>query len=143
MRGRGSCGRRPLAVSGVLLGLATIAGAVGAHALRPYWPTQRLQVYDTAVRYQFYHSLGLLGIGLLLRTEGLRAADRDRQEADHGQVRILRTAAWLVSAGIVLFSGSLNALTLGVPRWVGVVTPVGGMALIGGWLLFAYGVWCG
>ena len=126
MRSAGPCGRRPLAASGVLLALATIAGAVGAHVLHSHWRAERMQVYDTAVRYQFYHSLGLLGIGLLLRTEG---------------PRILRTSAWLVFAGIVLFSGSLYALALGAPHWVGIATPFGGVALISGWLLFACGVW--
>lgn len=140
MQGTRSCGRQPLAASGVLLALATVAGAVGVHVLRSRWPAERLQVYDTAVRYQFYHSLGLLGMGLLLRGEGLRAADAQRQGRDPRVPRSLRMAARLVFAGIVLFSGSLYALTLGAPRWVGMVTPLGGVALIGGWLLFAFGI---
>ncbi len=65
-------------------------------------------MYETAVRYQFYHSLGLLGIGLALRTFN---------------VGTLRAAAVLVLLGIVLFSGSLYGLTLGAPRMMGVVTP--------------------
>lgn len=136
-------GRRFVAAAALLLALATIAGAVGAHALPPNWSALRMHVYATAVRYQFYQSLGLLGIGLLLRVDGLRAADVQRQGRKQGHPPILCAAAWLVFAGIVLFSGSLYALTLGAPRWVGLVTPVGGVALIGGWLLFAYGTWRG
>ena len=122
----GFAARRVLGTAGVLLALATIAGALGAHALKSHWPAQRLEVYDTAVRYQFYHALGLLGIGLALRTL---------------DVAPLRAAALLVIAGIVLFSGSLYALTFGAPRLTGAVTPIGGLALVAGWLTFAYGVW--
>lgn len=118
--------RRVLSAAGVLLALATIAGAMGAHTLKAHWAAQRLDVYDTAVRYQFYHSLGLLGIGLALRTLDVGA---------------LRAAAVLIVAGIVLFSGSLYALTLGAPKMIGVVTPIGGLTLIAGWLAFAYGIW--
>ncbi len=117
-----------LAAAGVLLALATVAGALGAHTLRNRWGAEWLEVYDTAVRYQFYHSLGLLGIGLALRTLNVGA---------------LRVAAMLVLLGIILFCGSLYGLTLGVPRVMGAVTPLGGVALIAGWLLFAYGVWRG
>ena len=121
-------GRWALAAGGILLALATAAGALGAHTLKSRWGAQRLDVYDTAVRYQFYHSLGLLGIGLTLRW------------VDAAPVR---AAAVLVAIGVVLFSGSLYALTLGAPRMIGVVTPIGGLALIAGWVMFAYGVWRG
>ncbi len=141
MQGSGSSGRRPLAAAGLLLALATVAGAVGAHVLSAHWAPVRMHVYDIAVRYQFYDSLGLLGIGLVLRGESLYEGDRNRQEAGRGCLRIVRAAAWLVFAGIVLFSGSLYGLTLGAPPWTGFVTPVGGVALIVGWLLFAYGLW--
>jgi uncharacterized membrane protein YgdD (TMEM256/DUF423 family) len=106
--------------------LATVFGAFGAHALKSQLAPDRLQVYDTAVRYHFFHALGLLGIGLTMRF------------VDTGAVR---WAAVLVVAGIVLFSGSLYALTFGAPRPLGVVTPVGGLALIAGWICFAAGVW--
>jgi uncharacterized membrane protein YgdD (TMEM256/DUF423 family) len=114
---------RALAIAGVLLALATVFGAFGAHVLQGH---DRLQVYETAVRYHFFHALGLLGIGLTLRF------------VDAAPVR---WAAFLVLVGILLFSGSLYALTFGAPRPVGVVTPVGGLALIAGWFCFAAGVW--
>lgn len=122
----GLAARRVLSAAGVLLALATIAGALGAHTLKTHWPAQRLDVYDTAVRYQFYHALGLLGVGLALRTLDVGA---------------LRAAALLIIVGIVLFSGSLYALTLGAPSVIGAVTPAGGVALIAGWAAFAYGIW--
>lgn len=117
---------RTLACAGVLLALATVFGAFGAHALKAHLAADRLQVYETAVRYHFYHALGLLGIGL-----ALRATD----------AALLRWAALLVLVGVVVFSGSLYALTFGAPRMVGAITPLGGLALIAGWLVFAVAVW--
>ena len=117
---------RVLAVAGVLLALATVLGAFGAHALKAQLAPDRLQVYETAVRYHFFHALGLLGIGLTLRF------------VDTGPVR---WAALLVLVGVVLFSGSLYALTFGAPRIFGPVTPLGGLALIAGWTSYAVGLW--
>lgn len=117
---------RILAIAGVLLALATVFGAFGAHALKAHLSPDRLEVYETAVRYHFFHALGLLGVGLALRT------------IDSSP---LRWAAMLLVIGIVLFSGSLYALTFGAPRPMGIVTPVGGLALIAGWICFAAGVW--
>jgi uncharacterized membrane protein YgdD (TMEM256/DUF423 family) len=114
--------RKTLAIAGLLIALATALGAFGAHALKAHLPQDKLQVYETAVRYHFLHALGLLAIGVLLRSlDG----------------ELLRWAAALVLAGIVLFSGSLYLLTFGAPRVVGILTPVGGLALIAGWILFA------
>jgi uncharacterized membrane protein YgdD (TMEM256/DUF423 family) len=114
--------RKTLAAAGLLIALATALGAFGAHALKAHLPQDKLQVYETAVRYHFLHALGLLAIGVLLRSlDG----------------ELLRWSAALVLAGIVLFSGSLYLLTFGAPRLVGIITPVGGLALIAGWILFA------
>ena len=125
---------RALAAAGVLLALATACGAFGAHALKGQLPAERLQVWDTAVRYHYFQALGLIGVGLTLRvTEGgaavLRAAGA------------LSAAAMLLVSGIILFSGSLYALALGAPRALGMLTPLGGLAWIAAWLLFAWGVW--
>jgi uncharacterized membrane protein YgdD (TMEM256/DUF423 family) len=119
-------GRKVLAISGALIALATIFGAFGAHALKAHLSQDRLQVYETAVRYHFFHALGLLAIGVLLRS-----LDSE----------LLRWSAVLVIVGIALFSGSLYLLTFGAPRIMGIVTPFGGLALIAGWLLFAVAVW--
>ena len=117
---------RALLTAGVLLALATACGAFGAHALKAHLAPERLQLWETAVRYQFLQSLGLLGVGLAMRTtDGW----------------LLHVAAALIALGVVLFSGSLYLLALGGPRAFGVLTPLGGLAWIGGWLLFAWAVW--
>jgi uncharacterized membrane protein YgdD (TMEM256/DUF423 family) len=117
---------RVLALSGLLLALATACGAFGAHSLRAHLAPERLQVWDTAVRYHFFQSLGLLGVGLALRGRDGAA---------------LRTAALLLAGGVLLFCGSLYALALGAPRALGVLTPLGGLAWIAAWLLFAWSAW--
>jgi uncharacterized membrane protein YgdD (TMEM256/DUF423 family) len=117
---------RTLAAAGLLLALATACGAFGAHVLKTQLAPERLQLWETAVRYQFCQALGLLGVGLALRAIPVLA---------------LRAAAALIVAGVVLFCGSLYALSFGAPRLLGALTPLGGLAWIGGWLLFAYGAW--
>ena len=117
---------RTLACAGVLLALATLCGALGAHTLKGQLSEARLELWETAVRYQFFQSLGLVGVGLTQRGEDRSA---------------LRAAAALIVAGVVVFCGSLYALALGAPRLTGTLTPFGGLAWIAGWLLFAYGAW--
>ena len=117
---------RTLAVAAVLLALATASGAFGAHALKAHLSADRLQLWETAVRYHFFHALGLLGVGLTLRSL---------------DVGLLRAAAALIVAGILLFCGSLYALALGAPRVLGALTPLGGLVWIAGWLLYAGGAW--
>jgi uncharacterized membrane protein YgdD (TMEM256/DUF423 family) len=106
------------------LALATILGALGAHALRPRLTPDRYEVLQTALHYQYFHSLGLLGIGLL----------SDRLPAKPQ----LRIAGWLLFTGVLLFSGSLYLILSGAPRFIGMLTPVGGVALILGWCLAAF-----
>ena len=79
-------------------------------------------VWQTAVQYHAWHALGLLAVGLSFESVWLRAA------------------GWLLLCGIFLFSGSLYALALGAPKGLGIVTPVGGLAFILGWIAFAIGV---
>jgi len=112
-----------LGTAGALLALATVCGAFGAHA---HLAPERLQLWDTAVRYHFFHALGLIGVGLTLLTRDAPA---------------LRLAAALLVAGIVLFSGSLYAFSLGAPQALGLLTPLGGLAWIAAWLLFAWAAW--
>ena len=119
-----------LAAGGVLMALATIAGALGAHALSSRLSGADLSVYDTAVRYQFFDALGLLAIGL---AAGQRPS------------RILTAAGVLVLAGTLCFCGSIYLLvfgvTLGMPMLVGLTTPLGGVLLMCGWIVFAIAVW--
>jgi uncharacterized membrane protein YgdD (TMEM256/DUF423 family) len=118
--------RKTLALAGALIALATILGAFGAHALKAHLSQDKLAVYETAVRYHFFHALGLLAVGVLMRS-----VDGE----------LLRWSALLVLVGIILFSGSLYLLTFGAPRFLGVVTPLGGLALIVGWGMFAVTMW--
>src|SRR5579871_1358503 len=117
--------RRFCQIASVLLALATVIGAIGAHALKAKLAPDRYEVLQTAVHYQLFHSLGLLALGLLL--------ERIPQ-------RSLRLAAWLLLAGVLLFCGSLYLLLAGAPRLFGVLTPLGGAALIVAWCLAAYGL---
>ncbi|HVO48576.1 MAG TPA: DUF423 domain-containing protein [Steroidobacteraceae bacterium] len=117
--------RRTLAAAGTLIALATVLGAFGAHALRAQLPPDRLQIFETAVRYQFFHALGLLAVGVLMRSV---------------DSAVLRGSALAIVIGIILFSGSLYLLTFGAPRALGVITPLGGLALIAGWLGFVVAI---
>ena len=119
---------RALAAAGLLLALATVCGAFGAHSLKGQLSPERLQLWETAVRYHFFQALGLMGVGLT-------------QRALEGGAGMLRAAGALIVGGIFLFAGSLYALALGAPRALGVLTPLGGLAWIAAWLLFAWGVW--
>lgn len=121
----------------LLLALATVVGALDAHALSGRLGPAEERIVQTAVQYQFYHALGLFGIALLL--ERLRATAPPPHRP-----RFLQAAGWLVMVGIVLFSGSLYALAGGIEGplriAVGVLTPLGGMALILGWCAAAVGI---
>jgi uncharacterized membrane protein YgdD (TMEM256/DUF423 family) len=107
----------------LLLALATLVGALASHALKARLSADRLAVLQTAVYYQFFHALGLLGIGLALERWGSRA---------------LLVAARLVLSGVLLFCGSLYLLLAGAPRVFGVLTPLGGLCLIAGWCAAAW-----
>ena len=103
--------------------LAVAAGAFGAHALRERLAPDLLQVFETAVRYQMYHALALLAVAWASsRSDGVAA----------------RVAGWLFVAGTVLFSGSLYLLALSGIRWLGAITPLGGLAWIAGWAILAW-----
>ncbi len=111
------------AISGMLL---VILGAFGAHALEARLPAAQLVWWQKAVNYQGLHTLALFGTGLL---------------ALHFPSRALSVAGWLFLAGILLFSGSLYLLTLTGLRTLGMITPLGGTAFIGGWFALALAAW--
>lgn len=116
-----------LGIGAVLAALAVALGALGAHALRARLEPAAFTAFQTAVQYHFLHSIALCIVALWL--SGLR---------DGAPGRSLATvSAWAFCAGIVLFSGSLYGLVLGGPRWLGPVTPIGGVAFIAGWLALA------
>lgn len=110
-------------ITGSLTGfLAVAAGAFGAHALRDALPPDGLAIYETGVRYGMYHALALLTVGLLALLHPSPA---------------LRKAAFAFALGVALFSGSLIALGLGGARWIGFITPFGGVSFLAGWLWLA------
>ncbi|MCC6469228.1 MAG: DUF423 domain-containing protein [Alphaproteobacteria bacterium] len=112
--------------------LGVLAGALGAHALARILDPQALGWIATAERYQMWHALAL-GLAVAL---GVRESGADRPAPFH-----LRLAAWLFAAGIVLFCYSLYAMALTGWRGLAVVTPVGGLSLLAGWVaLAAYGL---
>ena len=112
------------AVSGLI---AVMLGAFAAHGLKQLLAPPALHTFQVGVQYQMYHALALLGVGLFLQAKpalpGLKAS---------GIAYIL---------GTVLFSGSLYALALGGPRWLGPVTPLGGLSFMVGWVLLAVAAW--
>ena len=110
-----------LLAGSVLGALGVAAGAFGAHALKARLAPDALAAWETGVRFQLVHALALLAVGLLARQVGLP----------------LRGSGLAFAWGTVLFSGSLYVLALGGPRWLGPVTPVGGVLLIAGWVLLA------
>ncbi len=113
-----------ISLAAMNLMLAVILGAFGAHGLKARVTAEQLAWWHTGVNYHAWHALGLFGIGLLLLNQpALNAA---------------RTAGWLLQIGIVIFSGSLYAMTLGAPRWFGAITPIGGLAFMAGWAMLTW-----
>ena len=112
-----------LALGAVSGAISVMLGAFGAHALKARLSADALSAFQTAVQYQMVHSLALIAVGLWL--------------ARHPEDMLSRYAAFAFCFGILFFSGSLYGLTLGGPRWLGPVTPIGGTLFIAGWFLFA------
>jgi len=103
--------------------LAVALGAFGAHGLKARLGPEALQVYQTGVQYHLIHALALLAVGI---------AAHPAPNSPY-----LRGAGWLFLAGIILFSGSLYVLSITGERWLGMITPVGGVAFLLGWVLLA------
>jgi uncharacterized membrane protein YgdD (TMEM256/DUF423 family) len=111
--------------AGALCGAVSIlAGAFGAHALRARLGPRELELWETAARYLMYGGLAQVLVGLLQLHDSLR--------------RGTGAAGWCLLLGSLIFSGTVAALALGGPRWLGAVTPIGGTLLIAGFLLFAW-----
>jgi uncharacterized membrane protein YgdD (TMEM256/DUF423 family) len=108
--------------------IAVAAGAFGAHVLRDRTAADMLSNFQTAARYQMYHALGLLAVAWA---------------ATRWPGPTVSAAGWLFLIGTVLFSGSLYVLSLSGVRWLGAVTPLGGVAFILGWLCLAWSAWRG
>jgi uncharacterized membrane protein YgdD (TMEM256/DUF423 family) len=111
-----------LAAGGIAALLAVALGAFGAHALKTRVPPEMLAVWHTGVEYNLFHALGLLAVGIVAM--------------QLPESPLLKYSGWLMLAGILLFSGSLYALALSGERWLGAVTPLGGLAFLAAWALF-------
>jgi uncharacterized membrane protein YgdD (TMEM256/DUF423 family) len=114
-----------IATGALLMAAAVGLGAFGAHGLRSRLDAYSMSVYEKAVFYHFVHAIGILLVALLARVNGISMT---------GQAR----AAWLLFAGILLFSGSLYGLAVTGTRALGAITPIGGLAFLAGWLVLAY-----
>lgn len=117
--------KRILQVAGLSGALSVGLGAFGAHSLEALLVQNgRLDTFQTAVNYHFYHTLALLGIGILATIKP--------------DWKGITFSAWCMVLGIVIFSGSLYVLSLSGINWLGAITPLGGLAFILGWSSLAY-----
>ncbi len=114
--------RTLVAIGAVNAALAVAAGAFGAHGLRERLDARSLEIFETGARYHMYHALAIVLCGVLA-------------------TRGATTAGWLFQAGIVVFSGSLYALSLSGVRVLGAITPLGGLAFMVGWAYLAWSAW--
>ncbi|OOR92795.1 hypothetical protein B0181_01280 [Moraxella caviae] len=111
-----------LKIAAINLAAAVALGAFGAHGLKSFASEYALGIWQTATLYLFVHALGLLALGVACVL---------------GRLRITLTAC-LLQLGVLIFSGSLYALALGAPKFLGAITPIGGMTMIVGWLTLCF-----
>ncbi|MDX2239762.1 MAG: DUF423 domain-containing protein [Leptolyngbyaceae cyanobacterium bins.302] len=113
-----------LMIAAIFGGLSVAAGAFGVHALRDRLTDRALEIFETGSQYQMYHALALLAVGILIsRTEPIPPA--------------LSTAGFAFIAGVLIFSGSLYALSISGIKWLGAITPLGGACFLVGWACLA------
>ncbi|WP_340104614.1 DUF423 domain-containing protein [Rhodohalobacter sp. 8-1] len=112
----------------IFMALAVAFGAFGAHIVEGMLTPERFEVYKTGVDYHFYHALGLLILGAI----SINIPENNN--------KWLSWSGYCLTAGILIFSGSLYLLTLTDTGWLGAITPIGGLAFIFGWIFLAIGV---
>lgn len=120
--------RRLIMIGCIVAGVGVAAGAFGAHMLKTILEPPMLAAYDTATRYQMYHAFGMVLVGMAIRVYD------DRR---------LAIAGWLFAMGMLLFCGSLYGIALAGLKWLGPVTPLGGLTFILGWGILGWRVWKG
>lgn len=113
-----------IVIGAIAMALGVVLGAFGAHGLKNKLTPDLLAVYHTGVEYHLYHALGLILVGILA--------------VQFPQATGLKLGGWLLLAGIVIFSGSLYVLAISGVRWLGAITPIGGLAFIAGWVWVAW-----
>ena len=109
-----------IGVAALNMALAVGLGAFGAHGLKAIANAEQMAWWHTATLYLLVHAVGLLLVGLLIRFNYATQA-----------------TAWLLQLGVIIFAGSLYAMTLGAPLWFGAITPIGGVLMIAGWIWLA------
>ena len=119
--------RNCIAAGAILMVVAVMLGAFGAHVLQAQLTPKQLASFQTGVHYHMLHSLGLLLVGIVAQVTAAGAR--------------LRWSARLMLAGIVFFSGSIYLMTAGAPRWLGMVAPIGGVSFMVAWALVAWYAW--
>ena len=117
-----------LTIAALLGGSSVGFGAFGAHALKERLSERSLEIFETAARYQMYHALALLLVGVLM----------SRSQVEE---TFLTASGWAFIVGVVLFCGSLYALSFSGINWLGAVAPLGGLALMVGWAAIAVAAW--
>jgi len=117
-----------LTIGAILAGIAVLIGAFGAHGLKYKVSDEDLAIFETAVRYHMYHALGIFLISIIGFLNYL----------DHN---LLLLPIYFMITGIVIFSGTLYILVLTNVRWLGAITPIGGLCLIIGWFLLAFNIY--
>lgn len=111
------------------MALAVALGAFGAHGLKNELTEEMLTIFETGIEYHFYHAMGLLILGLVAQYLPDSA--------------LLEWSGWLMIFGIIIFSGSLYILSITGIRWLGAITPIGGLCFIASWIFLALAVWKG
>lgn len=106
--------------------LAVVLGAFAAHVLKEKLPVDLFNIWEVGVRYHFYHALGLFIVAWAMT---------------HWPEVNFVPAGWLFVAGTIIFSGSLYILSITGVRWIGAITPVGGICFLGGWFWLAWTMW--
>lgn len=117
-----------MVTASILAGLSVAAGAFASHALKPQLSERAMEIFETGARYQMYHALALLFVGLTVTQTEIPSI-------------WLRVAGLAFIAGVCLFSGSLYTLSLSGIKWLGVITPIGGAAFLIGWGCLAVAAW--
>ena len=110
----------------IIAALSVLLGAFGAHGLKTLLSLEYLAIFETAVRYQLYHALGLMLMGI---------------SGFHLPNNLIQLPSYFLIFGTVIFSGTLIILVLTDLKWLGAITPIGGLCLVIGWLLFAYNIY--
>jgi uncharacterized membrane protein YgdD (TMEM256/DUF423 family) len=115
-----------IAIGALILFVATLLGAYGTHSIKGSVDEKTWDAYQVAVEYQFYHGLGVIVVGML--------AERFPKS------KWINASGWLLLFGIIVFSGSIYAVTLAGMSGTGAMAPIGGLSIMGGWIALAYGV---